>query len=153
MAQTTAPVRPGQFIWCNFPYDDKPLSPGPEPHIVYVADVRINSKDEFVAICIYTSSQPWRKTERPPIGVIPIYAEFAATLGQRPFTIDARRIGYLPISKSFFPSLDTPTRGIIPKMAPKGLQNAALNAVAQIIKRPEYLIQLGPSRPSSGPQR
>ena len=32
------PCRPGDFVWCNFPFSEAPDQPGPQRHIGYVLD-------------------------------------------------------------------------------------------------------------------
>jgi hypothetical protein len=149
----SSPLRPGQFIWCNFPYDENPIQPGPEEHLAYVINVKKSTDGTFLAVCLYTTSQPWRQSERTPIGIVPIEGDNAKELGQKPFVIDVRRMAYLPINKQFFGRFDTPGKGILQKRALKPLQDKILNVAAQLIKRPEYIIQLGPYRPKQGPER
>ena len=145
--------RPGHFVWSNFPYEEDPLKPGPEEHLVYISRLAQLPNGTIVATCVYTTSRPWNRSEKPPIGIIPIGGEFAAQLEQRPFVIDARRIAYVPINLDFFRHLNTPTHGILKKKAPLRLQEAVLNVMADVSKRPEYKIELGPYRPIKGRER
>ena len=104
----------------------------------------------FLAVCFYTTSQTWTRSEKPPLGIIPIDEATAEKLGQKSFVIDVKRIAYMPINRAFFSRVDAPDRGILPRHATKQMQNAILNTVAKLLKRPEYIIQLGPLRPPQG---
>jgi hypothetical protein len=150
MADTKPPFQPGQFVWSSFPYDENPLRPGPKEHVAYIADVRKMPDGSLLAVCFYTTSQAWTRSEKPPLGIIPIDEAMATALGQKSFVIDVKRIAYIPINKEFFSRIDTPDKGILPRRATKQLQNAILNTVAKLLKRPEYIIQLGPYRPPQG---
>jgi hypothetical protein len=148
MAEPNPLYETGQFVWSYFPYENNPIKPGPDEHIVYVIGLNRHRDGTPFVICAYTTSQPWKTSEKPPIGVIPITKDVAKSLGQKPFMIDVRRIGFLPINSAFFPRLTSENKGALPHRASKLLQNLILNHLSAVAKRPEYVIQLGPFRPS-----
>jgi hypothetical protein len=152
MGNEESPYRTGQFVRCNFPYKEKPIEPGPSEHIAYIFGSAITAKKQRVIICIYTTSQPWKKSETLPLGVLRIPNELAEKLGQKPFTLDARRIGFLPPNEQFFKHINTPTRGILREVASNRLQKIIENQVAIVGKRPEYRVFLGPLRPRESPE-
>jgi len=76
-----------------FPFSEAPEKPGPQRHIGYVIDIGVsrNRKMSIVA-ALYTTTSRYPDHAALPLGVIPVGASAAASLGQRAFAIDARRI-------------------------------------------------------------
>lgn len=138
----TLPYRPGHFVWCRFPQNERPDKPGPKLRIGYLATVRQVEQGLAVAV-LYTTTRPF--AEPLPLGVIPIAGRAAETLGQRPFWIDARCIAYLPVTIEFFPRLDRADHGV-QGVALVGLQRKIVAAATEVFRRPELLDLRGPGR-------
>jgi len=143
------PYRPGQFVWCLYPFREFPDRPGPQRHIGYVLDVVQRGGKLLVAAALYSTTSPWPAHGHLPRGVIAIREQQARALGQRPFFIDARRIAYMPIDAAFFPDLPQSGKGVVGEAMP-GLAHKIEAAVVDLLKRPEMLELLGPERPSRG---
>lgn len=143
------PYGPGDFVWCRFPYSEAPDRPGPERHVGYIVDIAAARRRTSVAATLYTTTS-WRGADHPlPLGLIPIPAEQAQILGQRPFVIDARRIAYMPLAEPFFPEIGKPGGGIL-GCASAGLQTKIERALVELLRRPDLLQLLGPDVPPSG---
>jgi len=137
----------GQFIWCRFPYMEKPLRPGPKEHIGYIADIRELGEDAHLAVMsIYTTTVPWEPRMRLPLGVIPVEPSAAAAMNQKGFVIDARRIAFMPVSLAFFPRLGKPNKGIVHTASPR-FHRLVQNTLLQLARRPDLIVALGPDRP------
>ena len=107
----TAPILPvGAFIWCRFPQHEANRVPGPSDHLhlCYIADTV--GKD---ALTLYTTSVIWDTGTPEPAGVIVVSADQAAQMKQKPFVLDARRIGIFPITTEWFPDLEGKDHGIV----------------------------------------
>src|SRR5690554_3449080 len=142
-----APFGPRQFVWCQFPYMEGPLRPGPEEHIGYIADIRgISGNAHFTVMSIYTTTTPWEPGVRLPLGVIPVQSAMAQKMNQKGFVTDARRVAFIPASRDFFPRLDTPERGIV-HTASRGFHQLVENTLVQLARRPELVVKLGPDAP------
>ena len=71
----------------------------------------------------------------------------AQTMGQnKPFTMDLRRIAFLPITPEWFPRLNEPDHGVLGRAPAKVRQE--LQAIAESIYRrsPQNVEELGPLR-------
>jgi hypothetical protein len=111
---TSAAFLPGRFVWCRFPFSEKPGEPGDKEHIGYIADIRRNPAGRLVVMVLYTTSRQWEDFAPKPLGILSVDLERARAMGQeRPFVLDARRIAFLPVDPAFFPRLSRPDRGII----------------------------------------
>jgi hypothetical protein len=142
------PFRPGQFVWCRFPYMEAPLRPGPKERVGYVADVgRIGDNLHFTVMALYTTTTPWESGARLPLGVIPVEPAMAETMNQNGFVLDARRVAFLPVIKAFFPRLQDTDKGIV-HTASGRFETHVLNTLANLAKRPDLVIRLGPDTPS-----
>ena len=110
----TSPYRAGDFVWCAFPEHENPARPGPL-HIVYIltaSDPGVGSEGRVLAA--YTTTRPWSGGAAQPLGVFRFDRQQAAALGQRrAFVLDARRLAYVDMARSWFPHLDRPDRGIL----------------------------------------
>jgi len=96
----------GDFVRCNFPFHPEIDEPGPSPHIVYVlATGTSNGYD--LAVCGYTTSR-MHFSDPLPAGVKIFDRTAAAALNQKPFTLDMRTVGFLPIQPEYFPGLPDP---------------------------------------------
>jgi hypothetical protein len=63
------PFKPRQFVWCQFPYMEQPLRPGPKEHVGYVADIRqINGSAHLTVMSIYTTTTQWEPGARASAG-------------------------------------------------------------------------------------
>jgi len=137
----TDKLLPGQFIWTNFPFAERPLEPGPQRHLGYVVMV---SPDQ--AIVAYTTTSkillegPRRK------GVTIVSDQNAEKLGQKRFAIDARRLAFLPINEQFFPEINSPTRGVRGN-AGQTLRAHIERSIADLLHEPQLMEILGPKRP------
>ena len=106
-----APILPvGAFIWCRFPLHEAHRAPGPidHLHLCYIADTV--GKD---ALTLYTTSVLWDPSIPEPEGIIVVSVEQAAQMKQKPFVLDARRIGIFPITTEWFPDLEDKDHGIV----------------------------------------
>lgn len=146
------PYRPGQFVWCLYPFREFPDRPGPLRHIGYVLDVVQRGSKLLVAAALYTTTSPWPTHAPLPRGVIAIREQQARAIGQRPFFIDARRIAYMPVNEAFFPDLQQSDKGVVGEATP-GLVHKVEAAVVELLKRPDLLELLGPERPTHRPRR
>ena len=141
------PDRSGDFVWAAFPERENPARPGPR-HVGYIVALT-GSASVNAVILAYTTSQPWRGPN--PLGVHGFDAEAAAGMGQsRPFTLDLRRVAFVPITVNWFPDLTTANRGIVGR-APERVRMALELAVKELFRRsPELVERLGPLWPSPG---
>ncbi|GIK96327.1 MAG: hypothetical protein BroJett029_05360 [Alphaproteobacteria bacterium] len=143
------PFTPRQFVWCQFPYIEEPLRPGPDEHIGYVADVRqIRGNSHLTVMSIYTTTAPWAPDTRLPPGVIPIEPSMAATMNQKGFVMDARRVAFIPVTAAFFPRLSEPNKGIV-HTASQRFHVLVQNTLVQLAKRPQLVVKLGPDAPGA----
>jgi hypothetical protein len=137
-----------QFVWCQFPYLEEPLRPGPREHVAYIADVRqIRGKAHLTVMAIYTTTTPWQEGVKLPLGVIPIASEIAQQMKQKSFVMDARKIAFIPVNSAFFPRMATPDKGII-HTASQRFHEHVQNTLMQLAKRPDLVVTLGPDLPS-----
>lgn len=141
------PFRPGQFVWCRFPYMEEPLRPGPDEHIGYVADIRrLRGNGYLTVMSVYTTSRPWEPGVQLPPGVIPVDPQLAAKMNQKGFVMDARRIAFVPAGRLFFPRLTAPDRGIV-HTASSQFHQLVENTLVMLAKRPDLVVKLGPDAP------
>lgn len=144
------PFLPGQFVWCRFPLFEAPLAPGDKERIVYVVDIRQQAERRvFTVMSLYTTTRRWDPGVPLPLGVIPVAAPQAATMNQKPFIIDARRIAFVPATESFFPRLRTPETAILFESAP-AFRRHVENILAKLVGRPDLAQTLGPDTPRRG---
>ena len=96
----------------------------------------------------YTTSQPW-SGPKPP-GVREFGVDEAKSLGQdRAFTLDLRRLAFLPVPEEWFPYLRRPGKGIVGR-ADRTLRQELEAPLLSILKlRPETIERLGPLWSSS----
>ncbi len=142
------PLQPRQFVWCQFPYMEEPLRPGPEEHVGYVAEVgRIGSNLHLTVMSLYTTTRPWEPGIQLPLGIIRVESAMAQKMNQKGFVMDARKITFIPITTAFFPHLGTPNKGIV-HLASERFHQHVLNTLAKLAKRPELIVRLGPDVPS-----
>lgn len=152
------PLRSGDFVWTQFPYESEPDVPGPIRHAACVIAV-FRQRDAGIAtpapvpsrglvVGVYTSSRVEKFGEALPIGVIQVPAERATQSGgQSPFFIDVRKRAFIPFTRKFFPELDKPGVGVIAS-ADKGLLKEILRQYRSINERhPESIVNVGPLRP------
>src|SRR3546814_933771 len=141
------PFKPRQFVWCQFPYREEPLRPGPKEHVGYVADVRqLDGNAHMTVMSLYTTTVPWEPDVRLPSGVIPVEPQLARQMNQKGFVLDARRIAFIPVTLAFFPRLDKPDRGIV-HTASRRFHQVVQNALVTLAKRPDLVVKLGPDAP------
>lgn len=142
------PFKPRQFVWCQFPFMEEPLRPGPEEHVGYVADIRrIDGNAHLTVMSIYTTTTPWEPGVKLPLGIIPVEPTMAEKMNQRGFVMDARKIAFIPVNRAFFPRLADPDKGIIFTAAERWHQ-LVQNTLMKLAKRPELVVKLGPDVPS-----
>lgn len=141
------PFKPRQFVWCQFPFMEEPLRPGPEEHVGYVADIRrIDSNAYLTVMSIYTTTIPWEPGVKLPLGVIPVEPTMAEKMNQKGFVMDARKVAFIPVNRDFFPRLAAPDKGIIYTAAERWHQRVQ-NTLMKLAKRPELVVKLGPDVP------
>jgi len=94
----------------------------------------------------YTTSQPW-VGPKPP-GVRSFTRAEAAGMGQdKPFTVDLRRMAFVPVTREWFPLLNTADHGVVGR-APKQLRQELEATAMQIFSRhPQNVEQFGPLWP------
>jgi hypothetical protein len=94
-------------------------------------------------ILAYTSSQPW--TGPTPPGVEGFDLDAAANMGQsRAFTLDLRRMAFVPATADWFPDLTATDHGIVVR-APERLRQELEKAAKELFRRsPEVIERLGP---------
>jgi hypothetical protein len=143
------PYRSRQFVWCQFPYMEEPLRPGPKERIGYVADIRqIAGNPHFTVMSLYTTSVRWAPRMRLPPGVIPVEPAVAATMNQKGFVMDVRKIAFIPLTPGFFPRLAEPGKGIV-HTASERFHQLVQNTLVLLAKRPELVVKLGPDAPGT----
>lgn len=143
---TPGPYRPGDFVICNFPYDEAPDAPGPSPHIGLCLGT-MPSGGRTAVVLGYTTSQPWPEDRARPPGVYAISEAKARQLGQnKAFTIDLRRIAFLPETRTFFPKIDQPDRGTAG--SDRDLADRLFRDLQVLIDGPGIVVKLGPLRPN-----
>lgn len=144
------PFQAGQFVWSRFPFHERPNDPGPIDHVAYIARVvTIHGRPHATAVSIYTTTRQVRAGEAVPIGLIPVPEDLARRMNQKPFVINARRIGFLPITPAFFPRLTIPGHGIVHTLAETARLRATISAeLKRVFQRPELIEHLGPDRPA-----
>jgi hypothetical protein len=139
------PYRSGDFVWAAFPERENPARPGPR-HIAYAVAITSGTSVNAVIVA-YTTSQPW-SGPRPP-GVYGFGRGAAAEMGQaRPFTLDLRRMAFVPMTVAWFPDLAAGTHGIVGR-APERLRLELELAAKELFRRsPEIVERLGPLWPT-----
>lgn len=143
------PYRPRQFVWCQFPYMEEPLRPGPKEHVGYVADIRqIAGNPHLTVMSLDPTSVPWAPGMRLPPGVIPVEPALAAKMNQKGFVMDARKIAFIPLSPAFFPRLTESGKGIV-HTASERFHQLVQNTLVLLAKRPELVVKLGPDGPGA----
>jgi hypothetical protein len=143
------PFRPRQFVWCQFPYFESPLRPGPAEHIGYVADIRtLGGNHHLTVMSIYTTTTPWEPGVRLPPGVIPVDPAMAEKMHQKGFVMDARRIAFIPVTRAFFPRLDQPEMGVV-HTASQRFHALVENTLVELANRPDLVVKLGPDVPKT----
>ncbi len=141
------PFKPRQFVWCQFPYIEEPLRPGPKERICYVADIRqIHGNAHLIVMSIYTTTVVWDSSTRLPPGVIPVEPSAAAAMNQKGFVMDVRKVAFIPVTAAFFPRLSEPGRGVV-HTASQRFHALVQNTLMQLAKRPELVVRLGPDAP------
>ncbi|MBI5164367.1 MAG: hypothetical protein HY985_10750 [Magnetospirillum sp.] len=141
MSSLILPV--GAFVWCRFPLREAHREPGPKDHLhlVYVQDTA-----DTRAVSIYTTSVTWPSDKPLPFGVIAVPTKQAAELGQKSFVLDARRIGVLPMTPTWFPDINKLDHGIL-KVAPASFQREVARIAHEVARRKELIEWYGPGAP------
>ncbi|MEB0139067.1 MULTISPECIES: hypothetical protein [unclassified Undibacterium] len=136
----TKPILPiGSFVWCRFPFRENHRMPGPNdhPHLVYVAESSQNNQ----VLTVYTTSVAWNPGTPVAFGVIVVPPDLAATMQQKPFCLDTRRVAVLPVTEDWFPSLGTESRGIISR-ANKAFRTEVNRVFTEVISRHREIVEL-----------
>ena len=142
------PFRPRQFVWCQFPYMEEPLRPGPEEHVGYIVEVgRIGSNPHLTVMSLYTTTTPWEPNAPHPLGIVPVETVVANKMNQKGFIMDARKVAFIPVTVDFFPRLSSVDKGII-HTASVRFHDLVLNTLAKLAKRPALIVKLGPDVPN-----
>jgi hypothetical protein len=98
---TTLP-RPGDVVWCNFPYDEMPGQPGPKPRPAIVGKVYLNHRTGRSSISVaFGTSQ---KTDRLYKGefVVATPSGMRAAGLHLPTKFDLARTARLPWAPAYF---------------------------------------------------
>lgn len=141
------PYKPRQFVWCQFPFMEEPIRPGPKEHVGYVADIRqLGGNAHLTVMSIYTTTTPWEPGVKLPLGLIPVEPAMAQKMNQAGFVMDVRRVAFIPVNRAFFPRLGEPEKGIIYTAAER-FHHLVQNTLVKLAKRPELVVKLGPDAP------
>ena len=102
----TALYKPGNMVWCNFPYDDAPNAPAKERHAcLYMGTVKLRNGETRLQM-VYTTSQAQQRADTDQHYHIRVGAADAKAAGdQRPFVVCAEKVALLPATREFFPNL------------------------------------------------
>ena len=142
------PYSSRQFVWCQFPFSEDPLQPGPKEHVGYVADVgQIGENVHYTVMALYTTTSQWKAGENLPLGIIPVDLQSAGAMNQKQFVMDARRVAFIPLNAEFFPRIVTPGRGVI-HTASNVFHSKVLGVLTQLSKRQDLILRLGPDNPA-----
>lgn len=125
----------GAFVKALLPTDEQPRRPG-LLHICYCL-----GSTPRLAIVAYTTSRPWPARAPRPLGIRLFAAEEARALDQRPFVLDLRRLAKLPLSRAWFPEIETPSCGIV-AIAPMALRDELRHTMAQLLRRHRDLVRI-----------
>jgi hypothetical protein len=135
----------GDFVVCNFPYQETPDDPGPETHIGLCLGTMEAAGGKMAVVAAYTTTQVWSSQQPKPRGVYNIGLSEAIRLGQnKPFSIDLRRIAFMPHTETFFPRLKDADLGCVgsdPKLAKRLYAD-----LEKLLQTPGVVVQLGPLR-------
>lgn len=143
------PFKVRQFVWCQFPYLEEPLRPGPKEHVAYIADIRqIAGNAHVTVMSIYTTTRPWEPGVQLPLGILPLEPAMAERMKQKSFVMDARKIAFIPADRVFFPRQAEPEHGIV-HMASMRFHQLVQNTLLKLAGRPELVVKLGPDVPGS----
>lgn len=97
------PPKPGDFVKCLFPFDQKPEAPGPMPHIAYL----LGFKGQDAVLAVYTTTtMTERGMQQSPYKVKVQEGESQSMGMQKPFMIDSAQLAFLPMTSEFFPGAD-----------------------------------------------
>jgi len=152
------PLRPGDFVWTNFPFQSDPDRPGPIRHIACViatfsrrgASRATNAPtgENGLVVGVYTSSQVRKFGDALPVGVVQVGASRASRAGeQKPFFIDTRVRAFLPFDSRFFPLMELRNHGLVGR-ADQTLFREIVKAYGDINqRRAELIVNVGPFRP------
>jgi len=131
-------IAEGAFVKTLFPTGEQPRRPG-LLHICYCLAVT-----RPIVLMAYSSSRPWPSGMPLPPGVRIFDGAEAARLNQRPFVLNLNRLAKLPLTRDWFPELDTPSQGVV-AVAPPTLRDQLLKTMMELAQRRRELIQkLGP---------
>jgi hypothetical protein len=97
----------------------------------------------MTVMTIYTTTTPRQAGQNQPLGIIPVGSGLAGQMAQVAFSMDVRRIAFLPVDTQFFPRLAEPGHGIV-HTASLSFHRLVQNTIAQVLKRPELIVKLGP---------
>lgn len=138
--------RPGDCVNVRFPTPTAPTKPGDLHTIVVLGLLNDQSGNPIGLMGAFTTSQPWRRSDREPYYIVPIAAENAARMNQRAHWIDCSTIGFIPISKEFIPEFGSGRQGIIGYAGAAFAASLLCDRVHRVAKSGE-LKQYGPLAP------
>jgi len=121
----------GTVLLCNFPYDNNPHQPGPEPHFCLVVDAYEHEGKQYVAVCYGTSSFEKVLLDRHQGLVLTVGKEFIKGIdlpkGRGNFLAD--HVALLPLDEAWIvPSVQGRFDFIREKKREKDAQRARLYA-------------------------
>jgi hypothetical protein len=138
--------RSGDFVVCNFPFEEASDSPGPAKHIGLCLGTMEARGRRIAVVAAYTTSQPWPNDVVLPKGVHRIGEARAVLMGhKKAFIIDARKIAFIPLEEEFFPQLGGSHGGKIGES--KQMARVVLQDLATLDKTPGVVVRVGPLRP------
>ncbi|WP_207460439.1 hypothetical protein [Azospirillum sp. SYSU D00513] len=142
------PFKEGHFIRCLFPFTSHPDDPAPVEHIGYCLGV-VERKPDGLVVAVYTTTTQRLANQPKAKGVAEFSAEQSLALGQRkPFSLDLRKVAFLPCTPEFFPALGDPGCGIVGHRAPERLREV-IRRLAKEAHEGKLVRTVGPLRPRS----
>lgn len=94
----------------------------------------------------FTTSQPWRQSDKEPFYRVWVGQDEAAKMNQRPFAIDCSSIAFLPISQTFIPEFGSGRHGIIGHFGAAAANRLTHEIVSKVAQR-GLVRQYGPLAP------
>jgi len=148
----------GDFVICNFPFENAPAEPADARHIAFCAGIYDRKRGSEAArrlvptaglfVGLYTSSRIDKFSGRHPVGVLGVSAARAQLMGQEvSFYLDVRRRAWMPLTTDWFPELNEPHLGRIGRADRKLIADVGEQMRLIAVRYPEQIVNLGPYVP------